>query len=53
MLSFCLLGLAVRGALAAQPNPPAWPDSVAVFAPGDPSIATKVQAAVAQNGGHS
>ena len=37
-----------------EPNPPKWPDSVAVFGPGDPSadIQSKIAAAYASNGGH-
>jgi hypothetical protein len=36
----------------AQPNPPVWPASVNVFAPGDAGIQDKVNAAFATNGGH-
>ncbi len=40
---------------AAEPNPPVWPDSVAVFSPADgvDAVEAKIQAAFAQNGGHS
>ena len=39
--------------VAAEPNPPPWPASVAVFHPGDPTIAAKVNQAFATNGGHT
>ena len=41
--------------LAAEPNPPSWPDSVQVFSPSDDSgkIAGAIAAAFAINGGHS
>lgn len=40
----CLLffALAAVGAMAAQPNPPVWPSTVAVFGPGDTDIDAKV-----------
>ena len=40
-------------ALSAEPNPPNWPSSVQIFAPGDDAKAqTAVNAAFAENGGH-
>jgi hypothetical protein len=36
-----------------EPNPPAWPASVAVFGPGDAGVQEKLNAAFANNGGHS
>ena len=40
------------GAAADEPNPPRWPSSVRVFAPGDTDIQATVNAAFAVNGGH-
>ena len=37
----------------AEPNPPTWPASVAVFGPGDAGMQDTINAAFATNGGHS
>jgi hypothetical protein len=48
-----LLSASAVSAAAAEPNPPAWPDSVSVFKAGDSpkSITDKVNAVYAKNGG--
>lgn len=50
--SLTLLPLSFSTPTLSEPNPPKWPDSVAVFAPGDADISEKVAAAYASNGGH-
>lgn len=37
----------------AEPNPPVWPASVAVFGPGDAGIEGTIATAYANNGGHT
>ena len=50
--SVSLLPLGFSAPTLSEPNPPHWPDSVAVFAPGDADIGAKISAAYASNGGH-
>ena len=46
--------LAATLSLAAEPNPPNWPDSVHVFGPGDDEICNSIAASIfATNGGHN
>eukprot|EP00035_Acanthoeca_spectabilis_P037120 m.43599 g.43599 ORF g.43599 m.43599 type:complete len:593 (+) comp8450_c0_seq1:23-1801(+) len=56
MLAMATLIAAGAGAavlpLGSQPNPPNWPESVAVFSPTDTNIQTKINEAFATNGGH-
>jgi hypothetical protein len=40
----------LRAAAAAEPNPPAWPSSVLVFAPGDEDAQARIDAVYARNG---
>ena len=39
--------------VGAEPNPPRWPSTVRVFSPADTDIEAVVNAAYAENGGHT
>jgi len=49
-----VLVILTSGALAAEPNPPVWPSTVAVFGPNDDmaTVQATIDAAFATNGGH-
>jgi hypothetical protein len=49
-----ILASGVAGALGAEPNPPVWPSTVAVFGPNDDmaTVQATIDAAFATNGGH-
>lgn len=55
MVFICLVFMAYLVIVSAevQPNPPKWPSTVRVFSPEDTDIEDVVNAAYAENGGHT